>query len=192
MLPIDGDTTTVRHHLLTSLAVARVRRKADVQPNPGRWVCHEKQFGYFARCFANIYLLIDVFEGPFSELHVESAVVHALPSIEALVLAWALMLIGGVFFPFRRKELFEKTPWVGKTILGLPYMSVACGVSAMGMIFCLVILILDPVAAGHDPVQLAIVGVVIAAGLVFYFVMKAIRSAQGVDIDQAFKEIPVE
>jgi amino acid transporter len=112
--------------------------------------------------------------------------------IEALVLAWAFMLIGGVVFPFRRKELFEKTPWVGKTILGLPYMSVACGVSAIGMIFCLVILFFDPVAAGHDPVQLAIVGVVIAAGLVFYFVMKGIRSAQGVDIDQAFKEIPVE
>lgn len=89
MLPIDGNTTTVRHHLLTSLAVARVRRKADApsHAHAGRWVCHEKQFGYFARCFANIYLLIDVFEGPFSELHVESAVVHALPSIEALVLA---------------------------------------------------------------------------------------------------------
>lgn len=87
MLPSDGDRSTVRHHLLTSLAVARVRRKPGAHGHVGRWVCHEKQFGYFARSFANIYLLIVVFEGPFSELHVESAVVHALPSIEALVLA---------------------------------------------------------------------------------------------------------
>ena len=87
MLPTDGNATTVRHHLLTSLAVARMRRKADAHPNPGRWVCHEKQFSYFARCFANIYLLIVIFEGPFSELHVETAVVHALPSIESLVVA---------------------------------------------------------------------------------------------------------
>jgi hypothetical protein len=87
MLPVDGNAATVRHHLLTSLAVARVRRKADQHSHPSRWVCHEKQFGYFARCFANIYLLIVVFEGPFSELHVESAVVHAMPSIEALVFA---------------------------------------------------------------------------------------------------------
>ena len=39
------------------------------------------------RGFANIYLLLVVFEGAFSELYVESAVVHALPGIEHLVLS---------------------------------------------------------------------------------------------------------
>ena len=45
------------------------------------------QFGYFARGFANIYVLLAVFEGAFSELSVEAGVVHALPGIEQLVLA---------------------------------------------------------------------------------------------------------
>lgn len=113
-------------------------------------------------------------------------------TVEALVLAWAIMLFGGIFFPYRRKDLFEKTPLAHRKLFGLPYMSVACGVSCAAMIFCLVNLFFDPVAAGHDPVQLAIVGAVILAGLVFYFIMKAVRRAQGIDITQAFKEIPVE
>ena len=33
---------------------------------------------------------------------------------------------------------------------------------------------------------------VFVIGLVFYFVMKQIRKAQGVDVTLAFKEIPIE
>ncbi|MFI5307401.1 MAG: hypothetical protein ACHQ53_08625 [Polyangiales bacterium] len=80
------DETALRHHLLTCLAVARARGEAQASPGT-RWAHHEMQFGYFVRGFANIYLLINVFEGAFSELYVESAVVHALPAIEQLLLA---------------------------------------------------------------------------------------------------------
>jgi hypothetical protein len=82
----QGDETALRHHLLTCLAVARARNEAHAVPAT-RWAHHEAQFGYFVRGFANIYLLVDVFEGAFSELYVESAVVHALPAIEQLLLA---------------------------------------------------------------------------------------------------------
>jgi hypothetical protein len=80
------DESLVRHRLLTCLAVARARREAHPTPEP-RWAHHEPQFGYIVRSFANIYLLIVVFEGAFSELHVESALLHALPSIERMLLS---------------------------------------------------------------------------------------------------------
>jgi hypothetical protein len=80
------DETALRHHLLTCLAVARARGEAQASPGT-RWAHHEMQFGYFVRGFANIYLLVNVFEGAFSELYVESAVVHALPAIEQHLLA---------------------------------------------------------------------------------------------------------
>lgn len=83
----EGDETPTRHFLLTCLAVARARQEAEAKPRPARWAFHETQFGYLVRSFANIYLLISVFEGAFSELHVESAVVHALPAIEQMLLA---------------------------------------------------------------------------------------------------------
>ena len=83
------DDTVVRHYLLTCLAIARTRHEASsASPAPTpRWVHHDVQFGFLARGFANIYLLVLVFEGAFSELYVESAVVHTLPVIEHMLLA---------------------------------------------------------------------------------------------------------
>lgn len=71
-----------------SRAVARVRRH-PASTRTERWseATHEPGFGYLARSFASIYRVVLVFEGPFSELHVEAAALHALPGIERLVLA---------------------------------------------------------------------------------------------------------
>lgn len=81
------DETALRHHLLTCLAVARARAASRPAHESVRIAHHETQFGFFARGFANIYLLIAVFEGAYSELYVESAVLHALPGVEHLLLA---------------------------------------------------------------------------------------------------------
>jgi amino acid transporter len=109
-----------------------------------------------------------------------------------LTISWAIALLGGVFYPLYRKHLYEQSPVAGQTLLGLPAMSVICALGTFFMTWAVINLLIDPVAAGHNPVQLGIVAAVILAGLVFYFVMKAIRRSQGVDITQAFKEIPVE
>ncbi|HMI94095.1 MAG TPA: hypothetical protein VK509_22130 [Polyangiales bacterium] len=84
-----SDETVMRHNLLTCLAVARTRHEvSSPTPTPNsRWVHHDVQFGYLVRGFANIYLLVLVFEGAFSELYVESAVVHGLPAIEQMLIA---------------------------------------------------------------------------------------------------------
>jgi len=82
----ERDEMALRHFLLTCLALTRAREEAATAED-ARWAHHEPQFGYFVRSFANIYLLVAVFEGAFSELYVESAVVHALQAIEHLVLA---------------------------------------------------------------------------------------------------------
>ena len=47
----------------------------------------EESFGYLARSFATIYVLILVFPGPFDELGAERAVTRALPIIERLVIS---------------------------------------------------------------------------------------------------------
>jgi hypothetical protein len=86
LIHADDDESTARHRLLTALAIADVRARVH-RGESVRSVHHETQYGYIARGFANIYQLIVVFAGPFSELHVESAVLHALPSIEELLFA---------------------------------------------------------------------------------------------------------
>lgn len=83
----DQDEMTVRRRLLTALAVAAVRARIHRNGDHTRSVQHEPQFGYIARSLANIYQIVVVFAGPFSELHVESAIVHALPLVEELLFA---------------------------------------------------------------------------------------------------------
>ncbi len=75
-----------RHHLLTARAIAAVRRGRGEEAQVKEMI-HDRDFGYLARSFANIYRLLLVFDGEFSELAAEGAVVHALPVIEHLVLA---------------------------------------------------------------------------------------------------------
>jgi amino acid transporter len=112
--------------------------------------------------------------------------------IEAAVLAWSIVLAAGIFFPYTRPEIYEKSPIANKKILGLPMMTVACALGTAGCQFYFWTLWSDPVAAGHDPVQLSLVGGLFVIGIVFYFVMKAIRASQGIDVTLAFKEIPIE
>lgn len=112
--------------------------------------------------------------------------------IEAAVLAWSVVLGAGIFFPYMRPELYEKSPLHGKTILGLPIMTVGCFLGFLAAQFYFWTLFFDPNAAGHDPTQVAIVAGVFIIGIVFYFIMKAIRKSQGIDVTLAFKEIPIE
>lgn len=112
--------------------------------------------------------------------------------IEAAVLAWSVVLAAGIFFPYLRPQLYEKSPLAGKTVFGLPVMTVACFLGFIAAQFYFWTLFFDPNAAGHEPTQVAIVAGVFVLGLVFYYVMKMIRRAQGVDVTLAFKEIPIE
>jgi len=82
----DEDELALRHRLLTALAIAAVRLRVH-RGEHARSVHHEAQYGYIARGLANIYQIVVVFSGPFSELHVESAILHAMPMIEELLFA---------------------------------------------------------------------------------------------------------
>ncbi len=78
-----------RAHLLRALVLREVRGWARAPDSGGslRKLVHGERLGYFARSFAGIYMLVVYFPGPFSELHVEAAALHALPLIERLVLS---------------------------------------------------------------------------------------------------------
>ena len=80
-----------RSELLAYRAIAALRERPSLEnPPPSghfRQVCHEAGFGYLARSFASIYILLLVFDENYSELHAEAALLHALPVIERLVLA---------------------------------------------------------------------------------------------------------
>ena len=112
--------------------------------------------------------------------------------IELALLAWSFVLAAGIVFPYKRPEMYEKSPIANKKLFGLPIMTVACGAGFIAAVFYFFVLFFDSFAAGHDPVRLAIMAVTFVGGLVLYYVAKQIRASQGVNIDLAFKEIPIE
>jgi hypothetical protein len=80
-----------RYTQLGRAAIARVRRHPTLADlHHGKHLheaVREDGFGYLARSFATIYVLLLVYDGPFDELRAERAVLRALPSIERLVVS---------------------------------------------------------------------------------------------------------
>ncbi len=90
--PPPALSLVVEHaNALTERALAEVHALPDLALlHRGGHLRHsfvEPGFGYVARSFAAIYVLVVVFEGPFEELLVKRAVAQALPTIERLVAA---------------------------------------------------------------------------------------------------------
>jgi len=112
--------------------------------------------------------------------------------IEVAVLAWAIVLLAGVFFPYRRPDIYEKSPIARIKIAGLPVMSVACGVGAIAAFLFFFDLFFDSFAAGHAfRSRTVLIGWFIGA-FVIYWIMWFVRRRQGVKVELAFKEIPIE
>jgi len=106
--------------------------------------------------------------------------------------AWAVVLAAGAVFPYRRPEIYEKSPISKRTIAGLPLMTVACSAGFVGAAFYFFVLFFDNFAAGHNAGRLGIMAGCFAGGFIFFHVMRAYRKSHGVDVDLAFKQIPIE
>jgi len=112
--------------------------------------------------------------------------------IEVAVLAWALVLLAGVFFPYRRPDIYNKSPLANMKIAGLPVMSVACALGAGAAFFYFFNLFFDEFAAGHARHSMSVLIGWFVGSFVIYWIMWFIRRRQGVNVDLAFKEIPIE
>ena len=112
--------------------------------------------------------------------------------IEVAVLAGAIVLLAGVWFPYRRPDIYEKSPISHVRIAGLPVMSVACGLGAIAAFLFFFDLFFDSFAAGHARHSLEVLIGWFVGAFVLYWIMWFVRRRQGVRVELAFKEIPVE
>lgn len=83
----DWQADEWREALKIARAVSAVRAECSGGRAPERVSRTEDGWAVFARGFAQIYLCALVYDGAFSELHAEGALVRALPHLETLVLA---------------------------------------------------------------------------------------------------------
>lgn len=120
-------------------------------------------------------------------------VARALVAIAAITFTFTTIGIAAAVFPYRRPEMYENSPISEWSVGGIPFMTIVGTITALYMAGMLYFFFTDPlVGATTTPSLVAVFGV-FGLGFVIFYGMKYYRKKyQGIDIDRAYEQIPVE
>jgi basic amino acid/polyamine antiporter, APA family len=163
------------------------RRFSEVHPK-----YHTPAFSLGVMCVASIISLA---------IYVYTPYFATLVGIFGFILTFGLTSIAAMVMPYRAKTIFETSP-VKWRIFGLPVITI---LGALSIVMCVImewIFLSDPNAGlqtttapffSRIPYGMAWLNVAIfLSGLLLYFGAKAIQSRRGMNVDLAYKEIPIE
>lgn len=175
-LPINFLAST-RAFLAWSLDGLLPRKLAEVSP----------------RTHTPLYAIGTVFVlGEISLILYVTKQINTLNGIWAWILSFVITSAALVVFPFRRRELFEASPF-NRRIAGVPAVTLLglLSLAALGVVEW--IFWADPIQGlGNSPyMQKWTIGV-FASGLLFYLGAVAVQRLRGVAVDKVFAEIPPE
>jgi amino acid transporter len=106
---------------------------------------------------------------------------------------YLLTMIAATTFPFLRKDPFnQNNSWATRKIGGLPLMSLFGGIGAAVLLMNCYFLFTDPAVSGYSLTSFLIIVVTYIFFIAAYFVIKAKRKRQGIDLNYVFQEIPPE
>lgn len=156
-----------------------------------------KVFGYVSERFRTPVVAL-VFVLAFGWINL---IIYAYVPIWGLlvgILGMCLTLLGacisGVVFPYRRKDIYDKSP-VRYQVGGIPLMTICGLLGSIFLIYMIWLYATDPVVMGTAPqyyYSLTAVIVVFFSGIAYFYLMRAYNKRKGINVDLAFKEIPVE
>jgi amino acid transporter len=124
--------------------------------------------------------------------------------VVGVFLTFAFASLSAVFYPFKRKADFEASP-VNWRIGKIPVISLLGLLSILFLLCAEAAILLDPVSGisifpsadegtgkGVAFLMLLVNLVILASGFIVYWVTKIVQKKRGIDIQMAFKEIPIE
>ena len=129
-----------------------------------------------------------------------------LVGIFGFILSFGVTSIAAIVMPYRLKDVFEASP-VRWRLAGIPVMSIVGALSLASCAFMAWAYLNDPLSGlsatpRHEGGGLFLESrsfnmfllniAIFVSGLVIYFVARAIRRREGLDLDSTFKEIPIE
>lgn len=100
----------------------------------------------------------------------------------------------GIALPFTQKAMVENSPY-NRRVAGIPLLSLVGGLSLIGFAGAIAILLWDPgsgTSLAHNPGKLELAVLVYVVAFAVYFISRAIRRSQGIDIELAHVELPPE
>jgi APA family basic amino acid/polyamine antiporter len=110
-------------------------------------------------------------------------------SIAGTLFSMIAVMIAGLVFPYRRKDIYEKSPSTQK-IVGIPLIAI---LSIIGLAFVglfLYFYITYPAIGLWNPISVALFVGVWIVGFALYGISYLVRKKQGIDLTMLFKEIP--
>jgi amino acid transporter len=118
---------------------------------------------------------------------------NTLNGIWAWIWSFVLCSIAAMVFPYRRRELWQASPFNGST-LGIPNITILGGVSTVSLLFCEYWFWVDPIQ-GYNTWGTTlrwVMALIIPTAAAVYGAAWLLSRRSGVSLDKTFAEIPPE
>jgi amino acid transporter len=119
---------------------------------------------------------------------------HTIQGMAATGLVFMVTTLAAAFFPYTKRETYEASP-ARIEVFGIPVMTITGLLGSAGLGYVIYRLLVDPqygVDIATNPFAFYVSVGVFVVGAIWYFIARAIRRGQGVDMDARFREIPIE
>ena len=115
-----------------------------------------------------------------------------LGALMAQIIAYIIVAIAGVVFPYRMRDVWQAAG--GRTIAGIPSIALA-GIAAVIVLGAQLWLFItnndiNSFFGVTRDISLAVAGIIIGVGVVWYFVARQYNRGRGVDTDLVYRAIP--
>jgi amino acid transporter len=113
--------------------------------------------------------------------------------VTGFAIAWGIVAVAAIIFPYARKALFESSPGAGKGRMLGTYKVTIVGI--IGLLACVVMAyatLLPTFVGALNPAYMAAMIGPFLAGIPIFFIAKYVRRKQGISLDLAFKALPPE
>jgi len=101
-------------------------------------------------------------------------------------LAIILTMIGAIVFPMRMRHHFDQSPARNFRAFTVPLAVLGIAVNILIMYYLLTV----PALLATTPQSEGLMVGIFAVGIIYFYLVSAYRKSTGIDIRQAFKEIP--
>jgi len=108
------------------------------------------------------------------------------------VLMFLIVIIAGIVFPFAKKEFYDKSP-ADKKIGGVPLITIVGVIAAALYVLLAYFFVSDPLYGANSPIvyETIVLSIVVPAAI-FVVAYSYRKNRQGINILDAFKQIPPE
>ena len=112
--------------------------------------------------------------------------------VAGVALTWMVTAIAGATFPFRRAELYQRSPISRHRLLGLPAITVVGALAFAAYLVFLVPLLTNTALGVRSTPGITALVVIAVTPFLLYAVSYAVQRRRGVDLSVAFRELPPE